>query len=62
MTMSKQNVSLLKRVQNIERDLQSIKLEVYKRAPAKQREAGLYRETDIINEIKRVRRKRSVTG
>lgn len=55
--MKKLNTTILERVSQIERNLQSLKLEYFLSLSEKQRKKiGIYRDEDIINELRRIRK------
>jgi len=55
--MSKLNTTILEKVNQIERSLQSLKLEYFLRLSKKQRKRfGIYRDEDIISELRKIRK------
>jgi len=56
--MSSKNRTILEKMSELERELQTLKLKVFLGLPKKQKEKyGIYKEEDIINEVRKIRKK-----
>lgn len=55
--MAKQGVGLMEKVNEIEKNLQSLKVEYFLNLPKKtKKEIQVYKEKDIIKEVKKIRK------
>lgn len=56
--MNSRNNTILEKMNELEKELQFLKLRVFLNLPKKQKEKyGIYKDKDIINEIRKIRKK-----
>lgn len=49
--------AIIGRVNKLERDLQSLKLDLYFKFPQSRRSRGIYKENDIVKAVRSIRKK-----